>query len=254
MTDARERRRQRHEQETRKHRPGQKLKQWRIPIIIVLLWGAIVAYNVAASEGAFGDPGPDCPGHWHVTFDVFVDGQRVAFVDNPAYRITGEGGTLPLETHMHQGQDRIWHFEPAVPRCIDLGDAAERVDVTWTADSLTLAGAYHESRGWGGTHVDGVNGTLAFWVHDFGGEWREVRGPDLAGRQPPDGQQVLIVFGDASAATLGQLQAAATPIPGNLEPRIATGEFPFVPVMAATIFAALALYLWFAATKKSRSQ
>lgn len=254
MSDARERRRQRHEQTAPKASVGKTLKTYRVPIVIVVIWAAIVGFNVAQAEGAIGSIGPDCPGHWHATFDIFVDGQHVAFVDNPAYRITGEGGTLPLETHMHRGQDRVWHFEPSVERCIDLGDAAARVDVTWTSDSLSLSGSYHDSRGWGGTHSDGDNGTLQFWVHGWNGEWKQVTGPQLADKQAPDGEQVLILFGDLDAATVQQLQAAATPIPSNLQPHAAEGEFPFVPVMAATLFAGLALYLWAVTTRKARRQ
>lgn len=243
-TDARERRRQRAEQNNQGPGAGAVLKRFRVPIIIVLLWGAGVAIAVTTS-----DANQDCPGHWHSTMNVFVDGQQVVFTANPAYTL--EGGTMPVTTHMHRGSESIWHFEPTSRDCIPYSDALRRVDMDLGSDRLELSGDYHQQRGWGGTHVGNETHSLHTWMKEWEGDWEPVSASSLDSMQVPDGAEVLIVYGEENeTAALGIYQDQVVAYPAGHAPQDSTGSnLPLGPLFGLTAFALVGLLVWRSVTK-----
>lgn len=241
MTDARERRRERAEENKEGFNAGSALKKIRVPLIIVLLWGAGMAIAVATS-----DAGQECPGHWHSTLSLHVDGQRVVFTQNPAYTL--EGGIMPISTHMHRGSEGIWHFEPTKKGCIDYKDALARVDMQMTTDKLELKGDYHAQAGWGGTHTTNETNELNAWIKEWEGSWEPIALNKLANMQVPDGAQVLVVYGNETDEAIAGFQEGATPVSQPPGPSDA-GGLPIGPLFGLSAFALVGLLVWRSFTK-----
>lgn len=243
MTDARERRRQRAEENKSGPDAVGALKRLRVPIVIVLLWGAGMAIAVTTS-----DANQDCPGHWHSTMSVFVEDQRVLFTPNPAYTL--EGGTMPMKTHMHQGSESLWHFEPTKRECIPLRDALKRVDMDIAPGKLELSGDYHQARGWGGTHTDNETHSVQAWMKPWEGEWEPVTLKKLDAMQVPDGAEVIIAYGQTNETTVLDLQGQATPNTQQPAPGGGSGSgLPLGPLFGLSAFALVALLVWRSFTK-----
>lgn len=145
-----------------------------------------------------------CPGHWHSTLSVFVEGERVVFTANPQYTL--EGGTMPVRTHMHQGSESRWHFEPAEQECIPLREALATVNVRLESGRLELSGDYHQNQGWGGVYEGDNERLLRAWIHLRGGDWASLEVAELAAMQVPDGAQVLVAFGAYDEAEVARMQ------------------------------------------------
>lgn len=180
-----------------------------VPMLAAALAGCVLPEPLTA-----GDDG--CPGHWHAAVTFFVHDLRVAFTDNPDYVL--EGGTMPLRTHMHQGGESLWHFEPPETECIPLREALASVDVTLQPDRLVLAGDYHRQAEWGGTHEPRGDQSLRAWMRPFEGEWEPAEVAGLVAGQVPDGAQVLVAFGAHDEADVARMQGEATQVPANLRP------------------------------------
>ncbi len=251
MTDARERRRARAET-AKKTNVGATIKKFRIPILILLIWAAVVGFNVAQAEGVIASKGESCPGHWHSTFDVYVDGQKVAFTANPAYTLEGGQG-MGIRTHMHRGAEGIWHFEPPTIACGEMVDAMDLLDMKVSSTAMTLSGGYHDVNGWGGTHTVDGNNSLHILYKEFDGEWTEMSASAFNKFQPLDGSQILIVYGSEDAAALATLQSTGTTsLPENLTPQgYDAGPGNFIAITMASIFALLALLIWYNFAKKT---
>jgi hypothetical protein len=228
------------------------LKTYRIPIIIVVLWVAIVGATVT-----FANPDVECPGHWHSTFNVFVDDEKVPFAaGNPQYTFSGDGrgGQLPLRTHMHSGADNYWHFEPSTRECIDLSDPMKRVDMVLRTGELSLTGQYHESNSWGGVHQDNETHQVRAFLKEWGQDWASISPSKLAGMQVPDSAQVLIVYGDETAADPANFESRLTQLPSGTQAPASGGSAPAYlgNLIGLTVFTSVALIIWFSMTKKMR--
>ncbi len=235
-TDVRERRRQRAEQHKEGAKSGFSFKKYRVPLVIILLWGGIVAYNVTAADNV-----ADCPGHWHSTMTLYVNGERVTFTGNPQYTL--EGGTMPVKTHMHRGSESLWHFEPTSKECIKYSAALERVDMNMSPDKLVLSGSYHAEQGWGGTHTVNETHKLTAWQKPWQGNWTQISIAKLDKMQVPDGYEILIVYGDEDADGIAELQSLAQP--NGQTPGAPTGAvFPWGPVLGISGMAFVALLVW----------
>ena len=240
--DARERRRQRAEANRSGPGAGAALKRFRVPLVIVLLWGAGVAIAVTTA-----DANQDCPGHWHSSMSVFVEGDRVLFTPNPSYTL--EGGTMPMSTHMHRGSESLWHFEPTKRECIPLGDALKRVEMDIGPGRLELSGDYHQQSGWGGTHTDNGTHSVQAWIKEWEGDWEAISIKKLDAMQVPDGAEVIIAYGDANETALATLQSQATPNTQTPAPGGSGSGLPLGPLFGLTAFALVGLLVWRSFTK-----
>ncbi len=245
-TDTRERRRQRAEENKESTSTPFSFKKYRVPVVILILWAAIVAYNVNAAENS-----ADCPGHWHSTMTVYVNGDRVLFTPHPAYTL--EGGTMPVKTHMHRGSESLWHFEPTGGKeCIEFRDALRFVDMDISPSKLTLSGDYHANAGWGGSFENNETHKLTAWQKPWEGEWESISISTLDKMQVPDGHEILIVYGDQDDAGIAELQSQAQP--NTQTPGPTTGSvFPWGPVLGISGMAVVALMVWRSFTKSAPS-
>jgi hypothetical protein len=140
-----------------------------------------------------GDEDRDCPGHWHATFAIYVDGERVRF-PQPPYSWDGEGGKLPLSLHMHAPDDEQLHFEPRSPRCVGVQSALELLDVRIAPGELALSGA-HEGGPHGDAYRDEGNRTLRVFLEPRDGTLQEAPVAGILGHQLRDGEKMLVAFG-----------------------------------------------------------
>jgi hypothetical protein len=204
--DVRRMRQERAAQNRRKALPAKVGKRLLVGLIAAIaLAGIVYAVQQNAETRA------SCPGHWHATFAVYVDGERVPF-PQPPYLIAPQG-KLPLSMHMHTPSQETLHFEPAQPECLGVKDTMEYVDVDLSESKLTLSGS-HEQGTFGGTYEETGNRTLRFFVQERGGEMRETEWSDLRNRQLLDGEKLLIVYGDDSDEEVASYMEALPGPPG----------------------------------------
>jgi len=194
--DARERRRQQHKPTRRVTQPVN-LRKLVVPAIVILGVGALATAMILI------DPGEDCPGHWHSTFQVWVDDEIVT--SYTGYSL--ENGNLPTAMHMHRGSSTQYeiHWEPPVKRCAEFDDFFRLVDTSVSKDRLTLDGL-HEDTPWGGTHVAEGNATLTFYHKPADGRWRAISASSFNDRQPQDGERMLVLFGDYTDERIREIQ------------------------------------------------
>jgi hypothetical protein len=250
MSDARDRRRERAAQESKAH-PLDVVKRYRVPLVIVLVWLAIVGYQVAAQRGIIGEPGGRCPGHWHAMTDVYLDDGDNATSDELTFdpRVNQAFGDAAGGYHLHDDTGRL-HMHPAAVRCIPLGDVYEflgitlhddRVDVDVRHNYLTPVLPSYSNND---THELRVYHMPWNWASQGPGEWRQVGDIEgFMGKQVGNGDKVLVTYvaKDASNATIAAQQDGIGAIGAAYTPQ---AKSIFMPIVAATIFAGLAFAVW----------
>lgn len=227
-----------------------KLKVWKVPIIILLIWGLIVGYNVAVAKGVIGEVGigEECPGHWHSTLDVQIDGELLSYrplasdpeVRGGASALTSASSPRAPGMHIHDDSG-ILHYHPSSPRCIALEDALDHLGLTVTSDSLTVSSIYPES----GTYGPDSNHTVRVFYQPFDKSWREVSNTKLLDEQMANGDRMVIAVDDGSAS-MSSYTDNARQLTENYQPPSEDGGLGdrFVPIMAVTLLAAVALFVW----------
>lgn len=184
----------------------------------------IIAGLVALVGGGFGYTlwqQNRCPGHWHASFYVYVDGARVSF-DDPHFYLEGSPtyNRMPISSHVHQGRDYVFHFEPSPIKCIKLQDATPYVGMTLSDDRLVLSGAHDNiqlqgtTHNQGGTYLKGTdaNHTLEYYHKLPNAAWEATTAKDLNGRQLKDGERILVIYGGYGDNDLAGLEASV-PLP-----------------------------------------
>ena len=183
--DVRRMRQERAAKNRRKALPAKAGKRILIAAIALLaVAGIVYAFQQSAETRG------NCPGHWHSTFQIFVDGERVPF-PQPPYLMAPQG-KLPMRVHMHTPSQEILHFEPPQPECMGTAEAFEIVDVELGATTMTIG----EDHGpLAGTYENEGNNTLRFFVQPRDGTMSETTWGDLDGRQLENGEKLLIAYG-----------------------------------------------------------
>jgi hypothetical protein len=188
----RERRALHAKQTARKEAPVKLARKAIGPAIVILLVAGISAgfYFEAKSQ-------PDCPGHWHAAYAVFVNNTQVPFPNDFAHR----GMYNPPSGHDHHLHDdnNIYHFHPGVIRCIPTEDLVERLDITIRGTTMTLGPAHGSLQGSYGTQGDMV---LQIWHQPYGKEWRQIRWSAIDDKQLGDGDRILFSYGVPDESTL----------------------------------------------------
>ncbi len=215
MSDIRERRRQHLQETKRREVPTDLARKAILPGIIILIVAGIGAgmYFTAKSAG-------ECPGHWHSTYNVYVDDDRISY-QHRAYNL-GAGGNTPMSYHLHQPNDYMIHFEPPTGGCIGFDEFLRVVDTEITSSSLTLDGA-HADLNQAGVYTNEGNRTLHLYHAPNSDDWKEISAKALNKRQLLDGERVLIAFGEYSEARIEQMQAAV-PYPSGSTPAAHPGN------------------------------
>lgn len=243
---ARDRRRQR----AKSNAPaaGAALKRYRVHLIIVLVFGAIVAAMVVDGRSS-----AECPGHWHSSDDVFVHGQRVPF-SHPKFTLEGSssyGGSMPVSSHKHQGDDFMWHFEPSTANtCVPYGDGLRFVDMELEPGRLVLDGAH--AAPYAGTYRDGENGTVRA-EHCLGSatsceEWQPISISRLLDRQLRPNERVIVWFGNETEATAEMRETASA---HNIQGSSGVGGSSYVPAVGVGILGLVVLGAWHALSRKA---
>lgn len=190
----RERRRQQHEASKPKvNLNAGALKQWAWPIGLVVIIGGVAGLIIASESAA-----PDCPGHWHSGYSIWInDGDdnlandRVPF-DEAAYTVAANNIHAP-NTHIH-ADDGIYHWHPAIEKCNSWDDALTFLGVDLGSNELTLDES-HADDGLSGSYTDVRVFQQAYSKGET--EWTEVSNlKGLLAKQPKDGDSIAILVGD----------------------------------------------------------
>ncbi|MEA3202743.1 MAG: hypothetical protein QOI63_409 [Thermoplasmata archaeon] len=172
--------------------------------------------------------GPECPGHWHATFAIYVPGAggqpEVVDMASPraasgnAYYDLGGGAGMGLAVHMHQsGAERgrqdlgptQLHFEQR-GACTGVQAALHVVEADASATSLKLFGGHaqaHQDRTW----TANATATLRWFLQmPEGGNWtwHESGFDQLKAEQLADGASLLVAFGDYTDVQVAAMQAS----------------------------------------------
>lgn len=216
----RERRAQNAKATARRTAPARLARKAIVPAIILLLVAGIAAgfYVTAKGQGK-------CPGHWHATFDVYVQGND-GNVTRESYRNAAFdlNGQTPLRAHMHQSDNKNqFHFEQG-GLCVGVKEALGYVDTTLTANELKLDG-HHQAMGQAGTYKPEGNKTLTVYVEHVSDrhyqlrngvkviasetlEWKKQTAKSVLDYQLKDGERILVLYGDYTEDQVHQFQAA----------------------------------------------
>ncbi len=211
---------------------------FKVPVVVLLIWGAVVGVMVTQAY-----TGELCPGHWHSTMDVYIDGEPLRF-DHPAWTLEGRQG-MPLRSHMHQGSPGIWHWEPQGSSiCIPFNEGASHADLELQDDRLILNDR-HADVGQDGEYVDGADGKqLVVYMKPWGGDWEEVEAGWFADRQMMDGEKVIIAYGTPEDTEMGLVTSMTTPLSDSLQPNDTGRQFPVIPVVGISVIALVFLAIW----------
>lgn len=184
-----------------------------VPVLIILGLAALVGggFWVTVLNQSV------CPGHWHAEQQVYIDGHHVTFV-NPHFYLEGPSqgvpNTMPVSSHMHQGNPDEWHFEPNPSTCIKLGNAERFIGMSVDSSKLELSGAHSDiplegaEHNQAGTYAVAGNKTLTAYSQVPDGQWTTESVGHLMGRQLKDGEKVLILYGTYTDAQVRALKSA----------------------------------------------
>jgi len=177
-----------------------------------------------------------CPGHYHVTFALFVPGAdgsptRVDFQSPktpdgaPYYDLQsayGGGGDprMTIGLHMHQQGGEVgaaalgpfqWHMEGG---CVNVEQALAAVEADVDTDGWTLTGGHGQVPGQAGRFQATPDAPLRWFVQAHTDtdtwDWREVPWGTLAGAQMRDGSSLVGALGHYTDA---QVQAMESQVP-----------------------------------------
>ena len=223
---------------------GRTFKRYRVHLVIVLVFGTIITIMAVNASS-----GKECPGHWHSSQDVFVNGQRVAYTHGK-YDLTSaaaNGGSMSVSAHMHNtgGNDYQWHFEPPTKRCVPFDDALRAIDTELGPDSLVLDGVQSVT----GTFRENATHSLRAYHRIGDGDWQDISIGRLADRQLVANERVIVVFGN-STEDVAPYQATADG--HQIEGSSGTGgNDEWVPVVGVSILGIIVLGGWHGLNRKA---
>lgn len=225
---------------------GKSLKKYRVHLVIALVFGGIVTAMVVNAQ-----QGTSCPGHWHPTFDVFVNGERVSYA-SPKYDLGSSrsaGGSMAPSLHMHnqQGNDYTLHFEPSTPNtCLPFSDALRVIDTDLSSDRLVLDGDQSIT----GDFRANATHQVATYHKLAGADWKEIDVSDLLDRQPQPDERILIVYGNQTEEALAPLRQTAEAHPMTDSSGVG-GKGSLVPAFGVGLLGVGLLAGWHALSKKA---
>lgn len=179
------------------------LKKWAWPMALVLVVGGVIALMVATNSAA-----GNCPGHWHNAYSVWIDGERVEF-DNGEF--ADANNVYAPGTHIH-ADDGVYHWHPAVEKCVPLEDGLKNLGVEVDSDSLELSSQHGTQAG---TYDDApVRVFRQSWsVQDD--QWAEMSSLKFMGKQIANGDGIVILYGTYTDAEVEAILAQAPSMKGN---------------------------------------
>ncbi len=185
----RERRAQHLTETQRAGRTGRLARKAIIPAV-VLLAGSGIAFGFYWTA----THAPDCPGHWHATYQVFDEGEQLSF-QHPRFDMR----SMSMRTHIHQPKDYLMHLEAG---CADVSEFFDDMGMDLRQTSFELDEELHE----GQKLQNEGNLTLRFFMAPSNGTWQEM--PGLPSYQPRDGDRFLITYGNLLPEEIARQQQA----------------------------------------------
>jgi hypothetical protein len=187
-----------------------------IPAIIILVLASVVAMVVYQDRAS---SRTDCPGHWHTTFNVYVNGQVVDF-HQPPFMLQGDrpgGGEMPISMHMHYPDDDILHYEPTVPDCMSVRETFDRLGIGLNRNSMSIESFGHSVSG--DFAPNATHKLRAFYaeynMQNGTFDWEERPWTSFIRMgQPKDLSKILIVYGDETDEEIEAYQARVRNPPG----------------------------------------
>jgi hypothetical protein len=167
--------------------------QWILPGVVVAVIAVMVGAMVVTQEQQ-----ANCPGHWHSSFGIYVDDNRVSYAN---YNL--ENGQTQFASHLHQGNDQQMHYERG---CIKFSEFLGEVDTSISNDEIKLDGNQNVR---GTFKSDGTNETVAFIAQGWG-DWEAISVNKVRGMQLADGDRVLIAYGNYTEDEIVAMQSSVT--------------------------------------------
>ncbi len=184
-------------------------------------WAFLAMGFLSATMPPAGAPEPiECPGHWHASFAVYVDGERINYTE---YSL--ENGSTPHRAHLHQWDNQTWHFEPITRTCLPFKEALALVDTHIHRDQLRLDGM-HTNHPYNGTHVIDADSPLRVYHSTDNATWNRVLPSLLASRQLEDCERILIIHGPVTSTQIKSMQDELHEPPGCTAKKNAPPEEP----------------------------
>jgi hypothetical protein len=191
--------------------------------VAVAAVAALAAVAVAAERAASGQRG-DCPGHWHSTFLVVVDGHPVRYARPVFYR--APDGVKDFDLH---ADDQVMHYHPqARERCVGAASFLDHLGIRPSGGAI----AFNENFGANaGTYRENATHRLEVHYQEWNGTWRQVEWDDVGGRQMRPGDKLLVTYGaltpeivQAQRATVRDLPDSYLPPEYRRGPPVETGD------------------------------
>lgn len=195
------------------------------PLVLTLLLAAVLAGCSSPTKVPEGVDAADCVGHRHVTFAVAMPGadgnlQRLDLAEprdnagRPYYQL-GIASNQDMGLHMHQsgaeagaGAVPAHQLHMEADGCIDIADGLGAVDVTASAEKLTVAGKHARAGSWQAADGQAVHVYLQAPAASGGRcawTWSELGASGLT-HVLADGEAFLVLFGDPGAGNVAVLQ------------------------------------------------
>jgi hypothetical protein len=156
-----------------------------------LAWAAAgVALAAAAGIGAqqlAGDP-QECPGHWHSTFLVVMDGHVVHY-GRPVF-YSAPDGVKDFDLH---ADDQVMHYHPQFrDRCVPVSRFLLHLGIRPTDSGISFDENFGANAG---TYRDNATHHLEVHYQAWNSTWRQVRWSDVSGLQMGPGDKLLLTYG-----------------------------------------------------------
>lgn len=169
----------------------------------VLLVGAAAALalgaGLAADHAAGGQE--ECPGHWHATFLIVMDGHAVHYASPAFFRAPGRG-IASFDLH---ADDQVMHYHPQFgERCAGPGRFLAHLGIRPGDSSLEFDGKFGANAG---TYRDNATHRVEVHYQRWNGTWEQVEWSDVAHRQMRPGDKLLVTYGARDALTPAAVEA-----------------------------------------------
>lgn len=201
-----------------RERRAQNVKKIRKPLLSgdaapkLIGWGIVILIIAAVVGGmayTFWKQG-QCPGHWHSTFYIVIDDEKVD------YRAYDMNNPLPMRYHLHSPDDYTWHFEPPQQECVGFEEPLKAVHTDLNKNSIKLTGDRHAATGMADTYTANETHTVkAYHATGWSDDWKPISIKRLNDRQLADGEKALVLYGQYTDEQIAEWQAQVPMPPGE---------------------------------------
>jgi hypothetical protein len=184
---------------------------------------ALAALVAVAGAGVAADRAgrtQDCPGHWHSTFLVVMDGHPLHY-GRPVF-YSAPNGIKDYDLH---ADDQVMHYHPQMrDRCIPVSRFLDHLGIRPGDRAITFSDSFGANAG---TYRDNATHHLEIHYQEWNGTWQQVRWKDVAGKQMRPGDKLLVTYGALTPEVVAGQEALVRDLPdGYLPPELRRGPPP----------------------------